>query len=182
MPIQLVVSGVALVFLIALFLTRLILWWRITRNPNAYCLNVEESIAIARPSEEVFNFLADVHNDMVISPRVLAVELVSTGPPRVGTIYRETVCLGPAIQTTMECTITDYVFPQYLGESCQYAGRTLRGGYRVAPYSTGCMVTTISETRHTATSLLLAPLTKALVRREGQAALHRLRAALESAH
>jgi len=180
MPIQLVVAGIALVLLIALFLVRLILWWRINRNPDAYMLHIEESLAIARSPDVVFAFLADVRNDMVLSPRVVAAELTSPGPPRVGTTYRETVRLGPAIQTTMECIITDYVFPHHLGASCQYAGRTLLGGYRVAPHSAGCVVTAISGTRHTTASLLFAPLTKLLIRRECQAALQRLRTTVES--
>ncbi len=180
MPIQLVVASVSLVLLIMLFLARLILWWRISRNPDAYWLNIEESIAIARRTEEVFDFLADIRNDMVLSHRVVAVEITTPGPIRVGTTYRQIVRLGPAIQTTIECTITDYISPQHIGTSCQYAGRTLRGGYRVAPQSAGCVVTTISETQHTTASLLFAPLTKLLIRRECRGTLHHLRAALES--
>lgn len=180
MPIQLVVAGVALILLIALALTRLILWVLIARNPDAFMLHVEESLAIACPPEAAFTFLADVRNDRFLSPRVVAVELTSPGSLRIGTTYRETVRLGPAIKTTMECTITDYDFPHHLGESCQYAGRTLLGGYRVAPHSAGCVVTSLSGVRYTAASLLFAPLTKSMIRRECRTALHRLQIALES--
>jgi len=179
MPIQLVVAGVALILLIALTLTRLILWFLIARNPSAYMLHIEESRAIARPPEAAFAFLADLGNDTILSPRVTAVELTSPEPLGVGTTYRETIRVGPTTQS-ISCVVTDYEFPHHLGLSCQYTGRTLLGGYRVAPHDAGCVVTTLSEFTHTTASLLFAPLTKSMIRRECRAALHRLQIALES--
>lgn len=181
MPIQLVVAGVALILLVALMLARLILWFLIARNPSAYMLRIEESLVIARPPETTFAFLADLGNDTILSPRVTAVELTSPEPLTVGTTYRETIRVGPTTQS-ISCLVTDYDPPHHLGLRCQYAGRTLLGGYRVAPHDAGCVVNTFSGFTHTTASLLFAPLTKLMIRRECWAALHRLRSALESSH
>lgn len=146
-------------------------------NLAATMLMVEESLTIARPPEVVFAFLADAHNDTVLSPRVVAVELTSPGPPRRGSTYRETVRVGSAIRA-MECVVTDYDFPHHLGLRCQYEGRPLLGSYRVVPHDDGCTVIASSGTPHTVATAIFAPLVKAMIGRECRATLQRLRAAL----
>ncbi len=149
----------------------------LVNDPNATILHIEESLQIARTPEGVFAFLADPRNDTILSARVIQVELVSPGPPRVGTTYREKVRIGAAVRT-LACTITDYDAPHHVGLRCDDDGRPLLGGYHVAPDGAGSVVTAISGTPHTITTAIFAPLIKALVRRECRAALHNLREAM----
>jgi hypothetical protein len=46
----------------------------------------EASVAINRPIQEVFAFLADGENDPKFSPRVLEIAKATEGPPGVGTV------------------------------------------------------------------------------------------------
>lgn len=167
-----------LVVLLAIFgIVLLVVRQSLANDPKATMLHIEESLPIARLPEEVFAFLADPRNDTILSARVIQVELVSLGPPRVGTTYREKVRIGAAVRT-LACTITDYDAPHHVGLRCDDDGRPLLGGYRVAPDGAGSVVTAISGTPHTITTAIFAPLIKALVRRECRAALHNLREAM----
>ncbi|MEU8483410.1 SRPBCC family protein [Streptomyces sp. NPDC048641] len=51
----------------------------------------EATFVVARPVDEVFEYLADGRNDPQFSPRVLKIERVPDTPTNVGTVFRSTV-------------------------------------------------------------------------------------------
>ncbi|MFF1737922.1 polyketide cyclase, partial [Streptomyces sp. NPDC058247] len=48
----------------------------------------EATFVVARPVDEVFEYLADGRNDPQFSPRVLKIERVPDTPTNVGTVFR----------------------------------------------------------------------------------------------
>lgn len=74
------------------------------------------SIAIERPAEAVFAFLADVQDAEPI-PRRAAVRMVKEPPgrTRVGTRWHEAVRLAPGLWLHIESVVTDVVEPARLG-------------------------------------------------------------------
>jgi hypothetical protein len=74
------------------------------------------SIEIRKPPEVVFDFLAniqDVHQSDA-SP-VLALDLITEGPPRLGSRYREVVRMMPFVKGEIISEITIFNFPYALG-------------------------------------------------------------------
>jgi uncharacterized protein YndB with AHSA1/START domain len=63
------------------------------------------SVEIARPVEEVFDYLSDQSNELNWNPSVESMEKLTDGPVRVGTRYRAKWRGAPTIMT--ECTRYD---------------------------------------------------------------------------
>ncbi len=53
--------------------------------------NIEATVSIEAPIEQVFDFLVDGENDKKFSPRVLEIENKTDGPIRAGTVFASTV-------------------------------------------------------------------------------------------
>src|SRR5215210_8123929 len=70
----------------------------------------EATVAIDRPIEEVFAFLADGENDPKFSPRVLEIAKTTDGPPGVGTVYASTV-KDAGMKTKRKFKITEFDSP-----------------------------------------------------------------------
>jgi hypothetical protein len=73
------------------------------------------SIDIHRPPEVVFEFLANIQDvQQSDDSPVLALDLVTEGPPRVGSRYREVVQMMPLIKGEIISEITAFDHPRVL--------------------------------------------------------------------
>jgi uncharacterized protein YndB with AHSA1/START domain len=66
---------------------------------------ITNSVEVARPIEEVFDYLSDQSNELHWNPAVEAMEKLTDGPVRVGTRYRAKWKGAPVVET--ECTRYD---------------------------------------------------------------------------
>lgn len=64
---------------------------------------IENTVEIARPVEEVFDFAADLRNELRWNPDVESMEMIGTGPIGLGTRFRAKWHTSPPIVT--ECTL-----------------------------------------------------------------------------
>ena len=77
-------------------------------------INLENSVFINRPQQEVFDFLSNPANDARWQSSTEVSEWTSEGPPGVGSTQRSVIrFLGRKIDSTIEVTIWDP--PQQLG-------------------------------------------------------------------
>jgi hypothetical protein len=73
------------------------------------------SITIHRPPEIVFDFLSNIHEvQQVEGSPVLVLDLITAGPPRQGSKYREVVQLAPFIKGEFLSEITAFEPPSVL--------------------------------------------------------------------
>ncbi len=69
---------------------------------------IQNSITINRPIEQVFAFVADYHNNVKWQTGVIAAEFTSPGPVGVGTKYKyDAEIMGRKLETTGELTAYD---------------------------------------------------------------------------
>lgn len=67
------------------------------------------SIAISRPPEEVFDFLANIQDvQQAKGSPVLALDMITAGPPRLGSRYREVVRMAPFVKGEILSEITEF--------------------------------------------------------------------------
>jgi len=69
---------------------------------------VKNTITIHRPIDDVFNFVADYHNNVKWQTGVITAEFTSPGSIRVGTTYKyDAAFMGRKMETTGELTVYD---------------------------------------------------------------------------
>jgi uncharacterized protein YndB with AHSA1/START domain len=66
---------------------------------------IENSVLIRRPIEDVFEYLADLRNELTWNPQCRSMEKVTEGPVGLGTKFRAKWKQSPLIQ--VECTAFD---------------------------------------------------------------------------
>jgi carbon monoxide dehydrogenase subunit G len=98
----------------------------------------EATIAVERPIEEVFAFLADGENDRKFSPRVQEISKATDGPPGLGTIYRSTV-KDAGMTTKREFELTEFQQPTRIrwAERSKNVVTAPEGGYDLEPAGEG---------------------------------------------
>ena len=73
------------------------------------------SIVIQQPPEAVFEFLANIQDiQQAEDSPVISLDLVTDGPPRQGSRYREVVRIMPFVEMEITSVITLYEFPHLL--------------------------------------------------------------------
>lgn len=81
------------------------------------------SIAIHRPPEIVFDFLANIQDvQQAEGSPVLALDLITAGPPRLGSRYREVVKMAPFFKGEILSEITAFEPPRVLKMTWQGPG------------------------------------------------------------
>jgi carbon monoxide dehydrogenase subunit G len=108
--------------------------------------NLEATVLVDRPIEQVFDFLVDGENDRKFSPRVLEIKKVTDGPIRVGTVYASTV-KDAGIKTEREFELDVVERPTRIRwHELSTAPVTVpEGGYDLVEEGTGTRVTLFNE-------------------------------------
>jgi hypothetical protein len=100
------------------------------------------TVAIDRPIEEVFAFLADGENDPKFSSRVIEIAKTTAGPPGVGTVYASTV-KDAGMKSKREFKLTEFEPSSKIRwtELSKNAVVVPEGGYDFAPAGDGTQLT-----------------------------------------
>lgn len=108
--------------------------------------NIEATVSIDRPIEQVFDFLVDGENDKKVSARVLEIEKKTDGPIRVGTVYASTV-KDAGIKTEREFELDVVERPTRIRwhELSEAPIVVPEGGYDLVAEGTGTKVTLFNE-------------------------------------
>lgn len=70
--------------------------------------HIEGEIAIDRPVDEVFDFVADERNEPRYNPRIIRAQKTSSGPIGTGTTFKaQTMTMGRPVEMTIETTAYD---------------------------------------------------------------------------
>ncbi len=98
--------------------------------------HVEGQILIHRPVDEVFDFVADEHNEPRFNPQMRRAEQTSAGPIGVGTTFRaESMSRGRPVEMTI--TFTDYERPRRLTSSTHLSTMDIQGTLTFDPVPQG---------------------------------------------
>lgn len=134
---------------------------------------------IARPREELFQFITNPNNAPKVIPSVTRMEPLTRGELGVGTRYRETRFMqGKEQQTELE--IAAYGPPQL------YAMRNVTQGietvytYTFTPERNGTQVQLVCEVKAKGLRKLLTPIVANILQKEDGDHLQRLKAAIEN--
>jgi hypothetical protein len=105
------------------------------------------SIDIRRPPEVVFEFLANVQDvPQADDSPVLSLDLITEGPPRLGSRYREVVRMMPFLKGEIISEITVFDFPRVLELTWKGAGMRGTDRYELEANQVG---TTLKHSKHT---------------------------------
>jgi hypothetical protein len=103
------------------------------------------SIDIHRPPEVVFELLANIQDvHQADDSPVLALDLITAGPPRLGSRYREVVQMAPLVKGEILSEITAFEPPRVLELTWSGAGMTGTDRYELAAIQDG---TALSHTK-----------------------------------
>jgi uncharacterized protein YndB with AHSA1/START domain len=101
--------------------------------------HIEGEITIARPIDEVFDFVADERNEPRYNPRMTSADKTSPGPVGAGTRYRaRSVARGRAVEMTIETT--EYDRPRRLASSTSLAMMNVHGALTFDPVRGGTLM------------------------------------------
>jgi hypothetical protein len=105
------------------------------------------SVGILRPPEVVFDYLVNIQDvKQEKGSPVLALDLVTPGPPRLGSRYREVVQMLPFFRGEIFSEITAFQPPQVLEMAWTAPGMRGTDRYEFAPTQGG---TTLKHTKNT---------------------------------
>jgi hypothetical protein len=109
-------------------------------------VRIEGEIAISRPVDEVFDFVADERNEPRYNPRILGVEKLSPGPIGQGTrFHAETTTMGRTAGIAIQ--YTTYQRPQRLASSIHMSAADIQGTLTFAPIAGGTRMRWLWEMR-----------------------------------
>ena len=133
-------------------------------------------LAVDRPADEVFDFLADLRNESLWNPRVRQLTLTTPGPIGAGSVFSGSYQgLG-----TLLTTLTEYERPTRVGFRSEGSRADLAGNFTLHAQGDAVSVVLDADVRPKGLLSLLAPLLAATFRRQNRAAAGRLKAALEA--
>lgn len=145
------------------------------------------TVVINRPPEEVFAFATDLANVSRWMPAIVKTEILTEGPLRAGSRFRETRRMGKReASATIEVTIHEGPSDRP-GGPYRHAGRSCAGGidgtytYTFTRHGSGTKVDLDATVRatHIFARLILPIVANVMVKQDG-GQLERLRAAMES--
>jgi hypothetical protein len=136
---------------------------------------------VAKPIEEVFDYLAAGVNDPSFSPRVVKIEKSTEGPVGVGTVFVSTV-KDAGMTTNREIEITEFDPPRSFrwAETSKNIVTSKRGGYDLEPTAGGTNVTIFNELEGHGFGKLIAPLALKAARKDAPAFAQRIKDAIEA--
>ena len=130
--------------------------------------HVEGEIVIARPVEEVFDFVADERNEPRYNPRMLRVEKLTPGPIGVGTRFRAEMKTRPR-PAEMTTEFTSYERPTRLALTSHLSTMAIRGTLTFRPGPDGTHLHWDWEIKARGPLKLLDPLVARLGERQERA-------------
>ncbi len=139
---------------------------------------IEGSIVINRPPEDVFDFVADEHNEPRYNPGMVHVEKLTPEPVGVGTRWRTTLeTRGHPIR--MDVEVTEHARPTRLGTRSTLSTAEITGGLTFTPHPSGTRMSWSWQLRPMGVLRLLTPLIGVLGRREERRTWNGLKRCLE---
>ncbi len=128
-------------------------------------VKIEGSTVIARPVEDVFDFVADERNEPTYNPRMIRVRKLTPGPVALGTHWSATVTSGKrAIDMTI--TVTDFSRPTRLGSITCMSTAEIRGKLTLTPDPAGTRLRWTWDLRPKGALKLLGPVIGYIGRRQ----------------
>jgi uncharacterized protein YndB with AHSA1/START domain len=137
------------------------------------------SILIRRPIEQVFDFVADEHNEPVYNPQMRSVEKTTPGPIGVGTVWHVVMASGKR-STPFELEVTEYVRPRRLGSMTRMTSADIDGALTFVPDASGTLMSWSWDLRPKGMLKLAAPFFALIGRRQEQRNWSSLKAHLET--
>ena len=120
-------------------------------------VTIEGSTTIARPVEDVFDFVADERNEPRYNPQMTCVEKLTPGPIGTGTRWSATVdSSGRPLEMVLE--VTDFDRPHRLASTTTMAAAEIQGALTFEPGPAGTVMRWSWDLRPTGAFRLLAPL------------------------
>jgi uncharacterized protein YndB with AHSA1/START domain len=141
-------------------------------------VRIEGEIAINRPVDEVFDFVADERNEPRYNPRIRRVEKLSPGPIGQGARFRaETTAMGRTAGIAIEYTV--YERPRRLASSIRMPAADVQGTLAFDPVAGGTRMRWSWDMRLRGLFKLAAPMIARVGRRQEQATWTGLKQFLE---
>ncbi|WP_329475208.1 SRPBCC family protein [Kribbella sp. NBC_01484] len=140
--------------------------------------DVRGEIDILRPTDIVFDTVADERNEPHFNPRLHRVEKATPGPVGVGTTFRaETTTMGRSVPMTIE--YTDFQRPHRLGSVTHMQAMDIEGALTFDPTSEGTRMSWAWNLHPHGAAALIHPLVVAVGRRQERAIWGELKRYLE---
>jgi hypothetical protein len=99
-------------------------------------VRIQGSTVIARPVEDVFDFVADERNEPMYNPRMIRAEKMTSGPVAQGTRWSATIeSRGRPLDMMIE--VTDYTRPTRLGSTTSTSMAEIHGAVTFEPDPAG---------------------------------------------
>ncbi len=136
---------------------------------------LENSVEVARPRAEVFDYLSDIRNEREWNPTMRSVELLTPGPLRVGSVYRARWKGGPS--NTLECVQFDR--PTSWVHYSQSKTWRVRFEGRVLETAAGSRLLTRMEISPVGIGKLFMPVFRRFMARQERANMDHIRRAME---
>jgi uncharacterized protein YndB with AHSA1/START domain len=142
-------------------------------------MSIEGEIVIARPIDEVFDFVADERNEPTFNPRMLCAEKVTQGPIGTGTRFLATMkSMGRTFDITIEYTA--YQRPTRLASTSTMSSADTRGTLTFEPHPEGTRMRWSWDVKPKGISRLLTPLINRMGTHQEEAIWANLRRHLEA--
>jgi Polyketide cyclase / dehydrase and lipid transport len=141
---------------------------------------IEGEIAIGRPVDVVFDYVADQSNEPQYNPRMVRAEKITPGPVRTGTRFRSAVASrGRTAEMLIECT--GYERPRLLASTTTMAQADISYTLTFEPTPTGTRMRWSGQVRPKGAFRLLGPVITWLGIRQEQRIWTSLKKQLEAA-
>jgi uncharacterized protein YndB with AHSA1/START domain len=128
-------------------------------------VKIQGSTVIARPVEDVFDFVADERNEPMYNPRMVRAEKLTPGPVAKGTRWSATIA-SRGRPVDMEIEVTDYTRPTRLGSTTRMSTAEIRGAVTFEPDPAGTRMRWSWQLQPKGTLKLMSPLIAGLGRRQ----------------
>jgi hypothetical protein len=135
----------------------------------------EMQCAVNRPVEEVFDFLADIRNEVAWNPRVVRIDKTSDGPIGAGTTFHGLYKgIGP-----LRTELVEYERPGRLSFRSRGPRMQIAGTFVLSAVQGESNVVLEADLESQGPFRFIAPLMAPLIKRQNAAAAIRLKQALE---
>lgn len=134
---------------------------------------------IQRPREQVFDFATDPRNAPKWLTGVQKIELLTDGPIRAGTRFRETRVINKR-EAAAEIEVVEHERPRVHAAGAKFPGGSAVYRYEFHAEGSGTRVELVAEVRGKGLGWLMAPLMATVMKKMDGDQLQRLKAAIES--
>lgn len=142
-------------------------------------VRMQGSTTIARPVEDVFDFVADERNEPRYNPQMVRVDKITSGPIGPGTRWAATV-RSRGRPVDMEIEVTDFTRPHRLGSATHLSTAEIRGALTFEPAAAGTRMTWTWDFRPRGLLRLMGPVIGRVGRRQEEAIWAGLKRHLEA--